>query len=68
VVKAALLVEIKEKVTPHTLCHSFARHLLEAGTDLRHIQVFLGHNSIKTTEIHAHVAMKSCKNIKKLLD
>ena len=66
--KAALLVGIKKRVTPHTLRHSFATHLLEAGTDLRHIQVLLGHNSSKTTEIYTHVAIKSFRNIKKLLD
>ena len=58
----------RKGVTVHSLRHSYATHLLESGTDLRYIQVLLGHSSSKTTEIYTHVATKNLEKIESPFD
>jgi site-specific recombinase XerD len=59
---------IQKTVTPHTLRHSYATHLIENGTGLRHVQELLGHSKPETTMIYTHVAKKDMLSIKSPLD
>lgn len=66
--RAAKKAGIIKIVTPHTLRHSFATHLLDQGIDIRAIQTLLGHNSLNTTAIYTHISNKTLRDIKSPLD
>ncbi|MEA1911599.1 MAG: tyrosine-type recombinase/integrase, partial [Spirochaetota bacterium] len=66
--KAGLVAGIKKSVSPHVLRHSFATHLLENGTNLRKIQVILGHKSLRTTSIYTHLTKDFLQDVQSPLD
>lgn len=68
VVDAAKKAGVKTKMSPHVLRHSFATHLMDKGTDTRYIQELLGHKSLETTAIYAHVSTRDLSKIKSPLD
>jgi site-specific recombinase XerD len=68
VTETAKRAGIEKPVTPHTLRHSFATHLLEQGINLRYIQELLGHASSRTTEIYTHVTTRDLVRIRSPLD
>ena len=60
---AVQMAEIKKRVSLHTLRHSFATHLLEQNTDIRVIQVLLGHSKSDSTSLYTHVATKTIREV-----